>query len=97
MPLPRPFVQFALNFVKELLRDVCEVGTLGNVLTDESVGVLIGSTLPRMVRPCEEESYICSSGNSLVFGELQAIVSSDGLHVHAPQNCTYLKETYDSA
>lgn len=56
MPLPRPFVQFALNFFKELLRDVCEVGTLGNVLTDESVGVLVGSTLPGMVRSGKEEA-----------------------------------------
>ena len=45
MPLPRPFVQFALNFFEELLRDVREVGTLGNVLTDEYVGVLVGSAL----------------------------------------------------
>lgn len=42
MPLPRSLVQFALNFFKELLRDVREVGILGNVLTDESVGVLVG-------------------------------------------------------
>ena len=35
MPLPWPLVQFALNFLEELLRDVREVGALGNVLTDE--------------------------------------------------------------
>ena len=80
MPLPRPFVQFALNFFEELLRDVREVGTLGNVLTDESVGVLVGSTLPGMVRSGEEESHACSPGNAFVLCELQAIVSSDGLH-----------------
>ena len=45
MPLPWPLVQFALNFFEELLRDVREVGTLGNVLTDEPVGVFVGSTL----------------------------------------------------
>ena len=45
MPLPWPFVQFAFNFFKELLRDVREVGTLGNVLTDESVGILVGPAL----------------------------------------------------
>ena len=80
MPLPRSLVQFALNFFKKLLRDICEVGTLGDILTDESVGVLVGFTLSGMVRPGEEESYICSSGNSLVFSELQTVVSSDGLH-----------------
>lgn len=56
MPLPRSLVQFALNFFKELLRDVCEVGTLGNILTDESVGVLVGSTLPGMVRSGKKEA-----------------------------------------
>ena len=45
MPLPWPFVQFALNFFKELLRDVREVRALGDILTDESVGVFVGSTL----------------------------------------------------
>lgn len=80
MPFPRPLVQFAINFFKELLRDICEVGTLGNVLTDESVGVLVGSTLPGMVRSGKEEAHTCCSGNSFVLGELQAIVSSDGLH-----------------
>ena len=65
MSFPRSLVQFAFHFFEELLCDVREVGTLGNVLANESVGVLIGSTFPGMVRPCEEESYICSSGNSL--------------------------------
>lgn len=45
MPLPWPLVQFALNFLEELLRDVREVGPLGDVLTDEPVGVFVGSTL----------------------------------------------------
>ena len=43
MPFPWPLVQFALNFFEELLRDVRKVGTLGNVLTDESVGILVGA------------------------------------------------------
>ena len=80
MPLPRSFVQFALNFFKELLRDVREVGTIGDILTDESVGVLVGSTFPGMVRSGKEEAHTCSPGNAFVLCELQAIVSSDGLH-----------------
>ena len=80
MPFPRPLVQFALNFFKELLRDICEVGTLGNVLTDESVSILVGSALPGVVWPGKEESHACSPGDSLVFCELQAVVGSDGLH-----------------
>ena len=91
MSLPRSLVQFAFHFFEELLCDVREVGTLGNVLANESVGVLIGSTFPRMVRPCEEESCICSSGNSLVSSELQTVVSSDGLHE------VILLETFEDA
>lgn len=45
MSLPRSLVQFAFHFFEELLCDVREVGTLGNVLANESVGVLIGSAL----------------------------------------------------
>ena len=79
MSLSRSLVQFALHFFEELLRDVREVGALGDILTDEPVGVLIGSTLPGVIRPGEEESHVSSFCNSLVFRELQTVVSSDGL------------------
>ena len=39
----------------------------------------------------KEESHACSPGDSLVFGELQAIVSSDGLHE------VILLETFEDA
>lgn len=55
--MSRSLVQFAFHFFEELLCDVREVGTLGNVLANESVGVLIVSTFPRMVRSGEEESF----------------------------------------
>ena len=77
MPLPRPLVQFALNFFKELLRDVREVRALGDILTNESVGVLVGSTLPRMVRSGKEDAHTCGPRNAFVLCELQAIVSSN--------------------
>ena len=57
MSLPRSFVQFALNFFEKILRDVREVRALGDILTDESVGVFVGSSLPGMVRPGEEEPH----------------------------------------
>ena len=91
MPFPWPLVQFALNFFEELLRDVRKVGTLGNVLTDESVGILVGSAFPRVVWPGKEESHACSPGDSLVLGELQAVVGSDGLHE------VILLETFEDA
>ncbi len=37
-----------------------------------------------MVRSGKEEAHTCCSGNSFVLGELQAIVSSDGLHEVIP-------------
>lgn len=80
MSLPRSFVQFALNFFEKLLRDVREVRALGDILTDESVGVFVGSSLPGMVRSGEEETHTSSPGNAFVFCKLQAVVSSDGLH-----------------
>lgn len=80
MSLPRSFVQFALNFFEKPLRDVREVRALGDILTDESVGVFVGSSLPGMVRSGKEEAHTCCSGNSFVLGELQTIVSCHGLH-----------------
>ena len=86
MPLPRPLVQFALNFLQKLLCDICEVGTLGDILTNKSVGVLVGSSLPGMVWSCKEEAHACGPGNAFVLGELQTVVSSDGLHAVLPVN-----------
>ena len=91
MPLPRPLVQFALNLFEELLRDVRKIGSLGDILTDESVSVLIGSTLPGMVRSGKEEAHTCCSGNSFALGELQAVVGSDGFHK------VILLETFEDA
>ena len=45
MSLSRSLVQFAFHFFEELLSDVREIGALGDILTDEPVGVLIGSAL----------------------------------------------------
>ena len=91
MSLPRSFVQFALNFFKELLRDVREVRALGDILTDEPVGVFVGSSLPGVVWPGEEEPHTCSPGNAFVFCKLLAVVSSDGLHE------VVLLETFEDA
>ena len=101
MSLPRPLVQFAFHFFEELLCDVREVGALGDILTDEPVGVLIGSTLPGVIRPGEEESHVCSFCNSLVFSELQAVVCGDGFHKVIPletfEDADYLVSSFNSS
>ena len=101
MSLPRPLVQFAFHFFEELLCDVREVGALGDILTDEPVGVLIGSTLPGVIRPGEEESHVCSFCNSLVFSELQTVVSSDGLYevilLETFEDADYLVSSFNSS
>lgn len=46
---PRPIVQQILCAADLALRDVVDVGALREALVDQSVGVLVGTTLPRAV------------------------------------------------
>src|SRR5258708_27489950 len=51
--LPRPFVKLTCHFVEMSLRVQREVGSLRKVLPQQTVGVLIGSALPRILRVAE--------------------------------------------
>ena len=51
-----------------------EIAALGQVLTDESVGVLVESTLPGMVGVGEVALGVESLGAGLMVGELLAVV-----------------------
>ena len=51
-----------------------EIGALGQVLTDEPVGVLVESALPGMAGVGEVALGIESLGDSLMVGELLAVV-----------------------
>jgi len=51
-----------------------EIGALGQVLTDEPVGVLVESALPGMVGVGEVALGVESLGEGLMVGELLAVV-----------------------
>ena len=51
-----------------------EIGALGQVLTDEPVGVLVESALPGMVGVGEVALGVESLGDGLMVGELLAVV-----------------------
>ena len=56
-----------------------QVGSLGQVLTDESVGVLVGAPLPGMVRRRKVDLCAQDVFQFLVVMKLGPIVRSDGL------------------
>ena len=51
-----------------------EIGALGQILMDESVGVLVESALPGMVGVGEVALGVESLGDGLMVGELLAVV-----------------------
>ena len=51
-----------------------EIGALGQILTDESVGVLVESALPAMVGVGEVALGVESLGDGLMVGELLAVI-----------------------
>ena len=55
-----------------------EAGSLGGVLANEAVGVLIGAALPGVVRGREEEGDAGGGLDAFVAMELGAVVDGDG-------------------
>lgn len=60
--------------------DGIEAAFLGEVLTHQAVGVLVGAALPGSVRMGEVEIGIELAGDGLVVGKLLAVVGGDGMH-----------------
>lgn len=60
--------------------DGIEAAFLGEVLTHQAVGVLVGAALPGSVRMGEVEGGIELPGDGLVFGKLFAVVRRQGMH-----------------
>src|SRR5665647_855730 len=54
-----------------------QAGALGKVLTQETVGVLVGAALPRRSRVAEVDGHVGGEGEALVVGELQAAVPGE--------------------
>ena len=54
-----PFVELPRHLVEMSLRVYRQVGSLGEVLSQQAVGVLIGSPLPRTSRIAEVNINVC--------------------------------------
>ena len=62
------------------ITDVSEIGLFGEILSDESVGVLIQPFLPRMVRAAKIGFRLQCFGYFGVLVELFAVIHGDGVH-----------------
>lgn len=56
-----------------------QVGAFREVLADESVRVLVGSSLPRAVRIAEVDLEFCREGDLFVSGEFGSLIPGQGL------------------
>ncbi|MNJ02910.1 hypothetical protein D3C73_1630400 [compost metagenome] len=61
------------------IRDLGEIGPLGEKLPQEAIGILIGAALPGGIRICEIHLYAMSGFQAGVTGKLLATVCGSGL------------------
>ena len=73
-------VQLILNPAYLPITDVSEIGLLGEILSDESVGVFIQTFLPRMVRAAKIGFRLQCFGYFGVLVELFAVIHGNGVH-----------------
>ena len=73
-------VQLILNPAYLPIADVAEIGLFGEILPDESVGVLIQPFFPRMVRAAKIVFCLQCFGYFGVLIELFAVIHGDGVH-----------------
>ena len=73
-------VQLILNPAYLPITDVSEIGLFGEILSDESVGVLIQPFLPRMVGAAKISLRFQCFGYFGVLVELFAVIHGDGVH-----------------
>ena len=67
---------FLLNFVNLLFGDFAEVGSLGEVLANEVVGVFMESSLPLMVRMGKKACRFADFVDELMHGKFFAVIIS---------------------
>ncbi len=60
-----------------LFRDEVEIELLGKVLPQETVGILIRPTFPRMIRVCEVHHHACLLLDPLPIAELNTVVERE--------------------
>ena len=73
-------VQLILNPAYFPITDVSEIGLFGEVLSDESVGVLIQPFFPRMIRTAKIGFRLQCFGYFGVLVESFAVIHGDGVH-----------------
>ena len=73
-------VQLILNPAYFPITDVSEIGLFGEILSDESVGVLIQPFLPSMVKAAKIGFRLQCFGYFGVLVELFAVIHGDGVH-----------------
>jgi hypothetical protein len=76
--LSRPAVELSGDRVEGDLVKATQVGTLGHVLAEQAVGVLVGAALPRAARIAEVDLHAQVDGELGVLGHLPAVVPSEG-------------------
>lgn len=73
-------VQLILNPAYLPIADVSEIGLFGEILSNESVGVLIQPFFPRMVRAAKIGFCCQCFGYFGMFVELFAVIHGDGVY-----------------
>jgi hypothetical protein len=77
--LPRPFIELTRHLIQISLRVHRQVGSLGKVLSQQTVGVLIGTALPRTLRIAEVNVDVGRQRKSSMIRKLLAPVSGQRL------------------
>lgn len=78
-PLSGSGVESIGNQAAVELRDCVHAGAFGQVLTDQSVRVFVGSPLPRVMRVGEIEARAALSFDVLIVVKFRSVVSGDGM------------------
>ena len=79
----RALIETQRDLVQLGLRVAGKIGSLRQVLTQQTVGVFVGSSLPGAVRVTEVNFHICGHREGFVFGHLQPAIPRQ----RAPQGC----------
>ena len=74
-----PFVELTRHFVQMSLRVHREVGSLRKVLSQQTIGVLIGTALPRTLRIAEVDVDVGCQGKSSMVGKFLAAIPGQRL------------------
>jgi len=81
-PLARSVVEVLGETRAVALGEMGHALTLGEVLTDQAVGVLGGASFPGVMRSGKEEPSVCGSLDVLVVMELGAVVHTELMASH---------------